>query len=123
MKTVMADTSSDVEVSSSATLLELYKALIRPHIEYAGVVWDPYLVKDIVAVKNVQKFALRACSKQWNSSYDVLLNALTVPTLSSRRKTQKLCTLFSILTGKLSSPHCPTPRNTPYSSRHLNSRP
>ena len=67
--------------SSSPTLLKLYKALIRPHLEYAGVVWDPYLVKDIVAVENVQKFALRVCSKQWNSSYDALLNALTVPTL------------------------------------------
>ena len=59
--------------------------------------------------------------KQWNSNYDTLLNALTVPTLSSRRKTQKLCTLFSILTGKFSFPHCPTPRNTHYSSRHLSS--
>ena len=42
--------------SSSPTLLKLYKALIRPHLEYAGVVWDPYLVKDIFAVENVQKF-------------------------------------------------------------------
>ena len=33
----------------------------------------------------------------------------------------RLCILFSILTSKLSSPHCPTPRNTPYSSHHLNS--
>ena len=81
----------------------------------------PHLVKDIVAVENVQKFALRVCSKQWNSSYDTLLTALTVPTLASRRKTQKLCTLFSILTGKLSPPHCPTLKNTPYSSHHLNS--
>ena len=65
-----------------------------------------------------RSFALRVCSKQWNSNSDTLLTALTVPTLSSRRKTQKLCTLFSILTG---NPHCPTPRNTHYSSRHLNS--
>ena len=80
-----------------------------------------YLVKDIVAIENVQKFAIQICSKQWNFSYDALLNALTVLTLSSRKETQKLGTLFSILTGKLFSPHCPTPRNTPYSSRHLNS--
>ena len=107
--------------SSSPTLLKLYKALIRPHLEYAGVVWGPYLVKDIFAVENVQMFALQVCFRQWNSSYDTLLNALTVPTLSSRRKTQKLCTLFSILTGKPSSPHRPPPRNTHYSSRHVNS--
>ena len=66
-------------------------------------------------------FALRVCSKQWNSSYDALLNALTVPTLSSRRKTQKLvhCSVFSLVSSLL--PHCPTPRNAPYSRRYLNS--
>ena len=37
--------------------------------------WDAYLVKDIV--ENVQKFALHVCSKQWNPSYDTLLNALS----------------------------------------------
>ena len=42
----------------SPTLLKLNKVLIRPNLEYAGVVWDPYLVKDIVVIENVQKFAL-----------------------------------------------------------------
>ena len=56
----------------------------------AGVVWDPALLKTLLLFENVQKFALRVCSKQWDSSYDALLNVLTVPTLSSRRKTQKL---------------------------------
>ena len=35
-------------------------ALIRPNLEYAGVVLDPYLVKDFVVIENVQKFALAA---------------------------------------------------------------
>ena len=42
----------------SPTLLKVNKVLIRPNLEYAGVVWDPYLVKDIVVIENVQKFAL-----------------------------------------------------------------
>ena len=82
----------------------------------------PTLLRTLLLLKMFRSLPYgSAPCKQWNSSYDALLNALTVPTLSSRRKTQKLCTLFSILTGKLSSPHCPTPGNTPYSSRHLNS--
>ena len=56
----------------------------------ADVIWDPALLKTLLLFENVQKFALRICSKQWDSSYDALLNVLTVPTLSSRRKTQKL---------------------------------
>ena len=63
----------------------------------------PHLVKDIFGIKNVQNFALQVCSKQWSSTYDTLLNDLTVPTLFSRRKSLKLCTQFSIFTGKLSS--------------------
>lgn len=45
----------------------------------AGVVWDPALLKTLLLFENVQKFALRICSKQWDSSYDALLNVLTVP--------------------------------------------
>ena len=40
----------------------LYIAYIRPHLEYAGHVWDPHLIKDIHALDSVQKFALMACS-------------------------------------------------------------
>ena len=32
---------------NSDILTKLYKAFIRPHLEYAPHVWDPYLVKDI----------------------------------------------------------------------------
>ena len=33
---------------SSPTLLKQYKALISPHLDYAGVVWDLYLVKGLL---------------------------------------------------------------------------
>ena len=41
--------------SSADTLLKLYVAFIRPHLEYAAAVWDPFL-KDIDIVEDVQKF-------------------------------------------------------------------
>jgi len=35
--------------------------------------------------EKVQNFALRGCSKQWNTSYDVLLQLFSLPTLQERR--------------------------------------
>ena len=74
------------EQSQNHEIRESFLPRKFPTIRYASDVWDPNLVKDIVAIENVQKFALRVCSKQWSSTYDTLLNALTVPTLFSRRK-------------------------------------
>ena len=39
-------------------MIELYRALIRPHLEYAVPVWAPHLAKDIDKLEKVQKFGL-----------------------------------------------------------------
>ena len=36
---------------NSVTLPLLYKSLVRPHLEYGNVVWEPYFKEDIKAVK------------------------------------------------------------------------
>ena len=109
------------QFSSSPTLAKLYKSLIRPHLEYACTVWDPHLRRDIQAIENVQKFALRVCSKSWNTDYNSLLDTLNISTLSARRTSLKLCLLFKMLTEIVDYPFCPfTRRHTPYANRHLN---
>ncbi len=45
--------------TDSSSLLRLYISTIRPLLENACAVWDPYLVKNIKALEDVQKFALR----------------------------------------------------------------
>ena len=57
--------------SRSDALFKLYLSLIRPHLEFAVQVWNPYLIKDIqkLEFQTVQKFALRMCLKRWSSSY------------------------------------------------------
>ena len=103
------------QLSSSHILVKLYKSLIRPHMEYTCSVWDPHLKKGIQTLENVQKFALRICSKLWNSDYDTLLGTLNIPTLSNRRETLKLCLLFNILAGRVTYPSFPiTIKNSPY---------
>ena len=56
--------SSNVD---SLAMLKLYTYLVRPHLEYGIEEWNPYLQKDIAALENVQKFALRVCFKKWSS--------------------------------------------------------
>ena len=107
--------------ASPSTLLKLYVSLIRPSLEYACQVWNPYLTKDIEKLEKVQKFALRLCFKQWDLDYPSLLFISDLPTLATRRKYFNLCTMFNIVNQLL---HFPQEifilRTTPlHSSNHL----
>ena len=37
------------------TFILLYKALVRPHLEYANSVWSPYKKGDIEAIEKIKK--------------------------------------------------------------------
>ena len=54
---------------------------------------------EINSLESVQKFALRMCTKQWNSSYDDLLQLCSLPTLQQCRLYLDLCTMFKIVQG------------------------
>ena len=79
--------------ADTPTLLKLYVAFIRPHLEYACTIWSPSTKKDIVALENVQKFALKVSLKQWTLSYEDMLDRANIPSLSSRRQNLSLCQL------------------------------
>ena len=76
--------------SNAATLINLY----RPHLEYASIVWNSILKCEIEAIENVQKFALKMCTKSWDSNYDNLLAATNLSSLKDRRTRACLCHLF-----------------------------
>ena len=44
---------------NSDALFHLYQLPVRPHLEYASLVWSPYRTGEIKALEDVQKFALR----------------------------------------------------------------
>ena len=110
--------------STPSTMLKLYNSFIRPHLEYATAVWDPFLKKDIKHLEDVQKFGLRVCNKSWNSGYDDLLTKSKLPTLQSRRQQSKLCQLYKIINETTFYPAAPTQsREYVYSSRSVHSHP
>ena len=102
-------------------MTRLYKAFIRPHLEYAPHVWDPYLVKDIQLLERTQKFALRVCCRDWTASYTDLLERCHVPTLSDRRRNAKLCHLYKIVYGLADCQMAPvSARTLTYNTRRSN---
>ena len=101
--------------SSEPAMIRLYLTLVRPVLEYGAEVWHPHLIKDIQALENVQKFALRICSKQWQMSYPDLLNHFKIPTLENRRLFLSLCTFFKIVNKINYFPPALIPPHTPLS--------
>ena len=96
-------------------MIRLYLTLVRPVLEYGAEVWHPHLIKDIQALENVQKFALRICSKQWQMSYPDLLNHFKIPTLENCRLFLSLCTFFKIVNKINYFPPALIPPHTPLS--------
>lgn len=90
-----------------STNQQLYVSYIRPHLEYACQVWDPHMKKDIEALEAVQKFALRACTKLWDTPYQTLLSSTNLPDLAARRRQMKLCTLYKLIHGHADFPNLP----------------
>ena len=85
--------------SSPDTIRLLYLILVRPQLEYAAQLWDPYTHRDIYRLEAVQKFATKIISHCWDSGYDDLLSTVNIPRLSSRRLNLKLMQMYRILHG------------------------
>ena len=62
-----------------SALTRLYLCLIRPHLEYAVPVWNPYLVKDTQKLESIQRFALKVCLKNRDGSYSDHLQVCNLP--------------------------------------------
>ena len=77
--------------------MSLYKSLVRPHLEYATVIWSPLYKKDRISIENVQRRAtklVRACK---NLSYPERLRKLGLPTLEYRRQRADIIQVYKIL--------------------------
>ena len=64
---------------------QLYTTFVRPHLEYAHVVWSPHLRKQINQLESVQRRATKLVYDLKNLSYQERLKKLKLPTLAHRR--------------------------------------
>ena len=82
------------------TFSKLFKALVRPHLEYANTAWYPTKMKGIIAIEKVQIRATKYMPTLKELSYEDRLRKLQLPTLRYRRLPGDIIEVFKILKGK-----------------------
>ena len=68
-----------------SSMLRLFKAFVRPHLEYAQAVWSPHLPGVVNRIENVQIRALNLIPELRGLSYEEQLRSTKLPTLAYRR--------------------------------------
>lgn len=79
--------------------LNLFKALVRPHLEYGSTVWSVLYKKDKIAIENVQRRATKLLHSIRNLSYTERLLELGLPSLQYRRIRADMIEVYKIMNG------------------------
>ena len=93
-------------ISSSAIKDRAYKAFVRPILEHASSVWDPYTQKSIDKLEAVQRRAARLVLNRYHNTYSVhhMLDLLGWLSLEQCRKTSCLGVMYKIYSGLVRHP-------------------
>ena len=75
----------------------LFKALVRPHLEYANCVWSPRFQHQIDDIEKVQRSATKQVPGLQNMTYPERLKILKLPTLKHRRRRGDLIETYEIV--------------------------
>ena len=79
--------------------LNLYKAVVRPHLEYGSTVCSVLYKKSQIAIENVQRRATKLVHSIRNMSYRERLLELGIPSLQYRRVRADMTEVYKIING------------------------
>ena len=80
-------------------IIQLYKIIVRPHLEYCIQAWRPYRKNDIDILERIQRRATKMIPKFRNISYKMRLKECSLTTLETRRLRGDQIEVFKILNG------------------------
>ena len=78
---------------------KLITTLIRPRLEYAGVVWSPHKKKHTSKIERLQRMATKLVPDLMEMTYEERLRAMDLPTLEQRRERGDLIQVYKLLKG------------------------
>ena len=87
------------ETLDNENLVWLFKALVRPHLEYCNTVTYPVYEKDANLLEGVQRRATKMVPDMTNYDYATRLRKLALPSLSYRRKRGDMIEVYKYTHG------------------------
>jgi len=89
----------NIQFKSKQVIVKLYKALVRPRLEFCIQAWSPYLRKDIDMIERVQRRATKLVDGLKDVNYWDRLEATSLISLEKRRIRGDLIQVFKIMKG------------------------
>ena len=88
----------NVQVSNPQLKQQAYRTLVRPVVEYACPVWDPYTKTQIRQIEMVQRRAARYVKNRYHNTPSVseMIQQMNWRSLHDRRRDNRLCMLYKV---------------------------
>ena len=75
----------NITYKENSLIVPLYKAIVRPHLEYCIQAWSPYIRKDIDMLEKIQRRATKLIPGLRDLTYEERLKECGLTTLETRR--------------------------------------
>ena len=89
----------NITYKEKSLIIPLYKAIVRPHLEYCIQAWNPHLRKDVDMLEKIQRRATKLIPGLRDLTYEERLNECGLTTLETRRLRGDQIEVFKILNG------------------------
>ena len=75
----------NITYKEKSLIIPLYKAIVRPHLEYCIQAWNPHLRKDVDMLEKIQRRATKLIPELSDLTYEERLKECGLTTLETRR--------------------------------------
>ena len=89
----------NITYKEKSLIIPLYKAIVRPHLEYCIQAWTPHLRKDVDMLEKIQRRATKLIPELRDLTYEERLKECGLTTLETRRLRGDQIEVFKILNG------------------------
>ena len=90
----------NITYKETILIIPLYKAIVRPHLEYCTQAWNPHLRKDVDMLEKIQRRATKLIPELRDLTYEERLKECGLTTLETRRLRGDQIEVFNTMSAK-----------------------